>query len=394
MDKELKVLAVPAARGLGGKIGATASIAYHLLSAPNTKFYAIVDYVGGRVDLPRNVEIIEIGSNSAWSNQMYVLRCLKHARKLLKEEKIDIIHHMMPFAYRNSFNPLSLFGITKDYPFVVGPAEIPHVFYEDDYTAYHGEKSGLIIYYLMRMLKKRTGEGKFLLDYLSAKTAKDCDILVAVDEETKRKFSKIISSKKIRVIPHGVDLGEFKYSPFQPNHNIMTVGSLIKRKGFDYVIKAMPRVLEDYSDAKLHIVSDGPRREILERLAKELNVDKRVVFQGKVSNEELKEFYKNCRVFCAPYLSHGFSIANLEAMATGRPVVATNINANNMVEDGNTGFLVPVTDEDAIADAILKIFGDDELAHKMGAEGRKKVEGKYDWRKIAKEYRKVYGILS
>ena len=77
-------------------------------------------------------------------------------------------------------------------------------------------------------------------------------------------------------------------------------------------------------------------------------------------------------------------------MASGRPVVSTDTNGSEMVEHNKTGFVVPTADSEAISDAILRIFDDNELTYKMGINARSVVEKEYDWNKIAKKYYEIY----
>jgi glycosyltransferase involved in cell wall biosynthesis len=97
---------------------------------------------------------------------------------------------------------------------------------------------------------------------------------------------------------------------------------------------------------------------------------------------------------CLPTLNESFGLVVLEAMASGRPVVVTKtVGPSELVGDGKNGFIVSTADSDAIADAIIKIFSDYELSSKMGVEGRRLVEEKYDWSVIAKRYFEIYSEL-
>jgi glycosyltransferase involved in cell wall biosynthesis len=366
-DKMLKVLVAPA------EFYFTASnyyVSYNLPKRIKAKFYIFANKIGeeAKQDLD-NAELYELNT----SLLLYPLKVLFYARKLIKE--VDLIHHLSPFAIGKDFNLLALSNIKS---FVIGPVEVPHKFFEDELKI-------MKIPSFVELIKNSK-----LRQILSIKNLERCDIAIAVNNQTKKYLSRFISVKKIKIIPLGVDLDLFKYSPPPQNHDILAVGMHIKRKGFNYLIEAMQNILEEYSDAKLHITSDGPQTYNLKMLVKRLNLNNNVTFHGRVSNEEILQLYKQCRVFCHPSLSEGFCHTTLEAMATGRPVVSTNTIGSEMVEDGKTGFLVPIADSDAIADAILKVFSDEELTYRMGVEGRKKVEEKYDWDIIAKKYYEVY----
>lgn len=172
---------------------------------------------------------------------------------------------------------------------------------------------------------------------------------------------------------------------------MLAVGSLFRREGFEYLIKAMPKVVKEFPDAKLHIVGSGPEKQSLVILSRKLDISGHIIFHGYVSRDELYRLYKMCRVLICSALLKGQGIAQLEAMASGRPVIATDTAGyRETIIDGRNGFLVPRADPSSIAEATCKLLNDYELCRKMGLEGRRLVEGKYDWRIIVKQYYKIY----
>ena len=386
---KLSVLATFKGQGLSDTISALRGreITYNILTLLNELG---VDYtVANNLQFKREVEgikSIELSKNRiAFSYEK-----LTKVRKLLEDKKISLIHHIRLSYY--DFDVLPLFGLTKEYPFVVGPAEAPHMIFEDDYALWKRStrKSIKAEYHAARALRKIVAP---VISYAFERTLDDCDTLIVVNEKTKKIYSRVVSNKKIEVIPLGVFIDEFQYSPPPLNHEILTTGVHIKRKGFEYLITAMPNILKEYPDARLHILSDGPRREYLEGLTRTLGLKPNVIFHGYLSVTDLLSYYKNCRVFCHPSLSEGFCHTTLEAMASGRPVVSTDTNGGEMVAHKKTGFVVPTADSEAISDAILRLFGDNELTHKMGYNARCEVEKDYDWHKIAKKYYEIYSRL-
>jgi len=348
-------------------------VSYNIPKRIKAKFYIFASKIDEKAKQNlENVKLYELNT----SLLLYPAKVFFHARKLIKQ--IDLIHHISPFAIGKDFN---LLGLTNSKPFVVGPIEISHKFFDD-------ELSVMKIPSFAKLFKN----SKFR-QILSIKTLEKCDVAIAVNNQTKKCLLEFIDKERIKTIPLGVDLDKFKYSPPPQNHDILAVGWHIKRKGFKYLIEAMPTILKEYADAKLHITSVGPQTSNLKMLVKKLGLNRHVIFHGRVSDEELLKLYRQCRVFCHPSLSEGFCHTTLEAMATGRPVVSTITNGSEMVEDGKTGFLVPPADSDALADSILKILGDGELTYKMGVKGRKKVEEEYDWKIIAKKYYEVYRVV-
>ena len=209
-----------------------------------------------------------------------------------------------------------------------------------------------------------------------------------------------IDKEKICIIPNGVNCNNFLNMPspyrFKKNYKIdgemiLFVGGLSPRKGVQYLIKAMPKILREIPDTTLVIVGiDWGFQSYLEVLSNELGVVNKVLFTGPVSNERLLEAYSACDVFVLPSEREGLPTVILEAMASGKPVVATNEGGNPyVIDDGVTGFLIDYGDDTKLADSIIKLLLDENLARKMGNDGRSVVK-KYSWKRIAEETEMVY----
>ncbi len=345
-------------------------VTYNLVKRIGARFCVLTSKVdeSARKNL-KNQEIYELNT----SLLAYPIKVWLYGRKFV--EKCDVIHHMSPFAVGKDFNLLAL---TADKPFVIGPVEIPHRFFEDEFEF-------LRIPAFARLLRDSR-----LRQKLSAKTLERCDVAVAVNNQTKEVLSNFVDKKKIEVIPIGVDTKTFRYSPVPNNYEILSVGVHIKRKGFDYLIEALSSVVKELPDVRLHITSAGPRTEYLRTLVRKLNLNKNVVFWGRVDVKKLLELYRTCRIFVHPSLSEGFCHTTLEAMAAGRPVVSTKTAGSEMVEHGKTGLLVSPADSEALAEATLKLLSDYDLACRMGKRAREVVEEKYDWNVVAEKYYSVY----
>jgi phosphatidylinositol alpha-mannosyltransferase len=119
-----------------------------------------------------------------------------------------------------------------------------------------------------------------------------------------------------------------------------------------------------------------------------------VKFVGRVSEEELPRYYKTCDVFCAPSTGfESFGIVLLEAMAAGKPIVASNIRGyRSVMEDGQEGLLVEPENEHAIADAIIRLLQNPTLCQEMGQRGQRKAM-RYDWPLVARQVLDVYEEL-
>ena len=170
---------------------------------------------------------------------------------------------------------------------------------------------------------------------------------------------------------------------------LLTVARLVEHKGVDAVIRALPQIAASVPEAVYLVAGEGPDRTRLERLAKELGVQERVIFAGRVFRQpdEAPRYFAACDVFIMPSRHipatgqvEGFGIVYLEAGACGKPVVAgRGGGVAEAVEDGVTGLIVDPHDVDAVARAATRLLSDDGLARNMGAAGRRRAEQPADW---------------
>ncbi|MBA2948583.1 glycosyltransferase family 4 protein [Streptomyces himalayensis] len=172
---------------------------------------------------------------------------------------------------------------------------------------------------------------------------------------------------------------------------VVCVSRLVRRKGQDTLIRAMPQILAKEPEAVLLVVGGGPYEQELRRLADETGVAPSVRFTGAVPWEELPAHYGAGDVFAMPCRTRrggldveGLGIVYLEASATGLPVVAGDSGgAPDAVLDGETGWVVPGGDPGAAAERIIALLGDAELRKRMGERGREWVEERWRWDLLA-----------
>jgi phosphatidylinositol alpha-1,6-mannosyltransferase len=172
---------------------------------------------------------------------------------------------------------------------------------------------------------------------------------------------------------------------------IVCVSRLVPRKGQDMLIRALPAIRRRVPGTALLLVSGGPYRKRLERLAAEQGVASDVVFTGSVPWAELPAHYSAgdvyampCRTRAAGLDVEGLGIVYLEASATGLPVVAGDSGgAPDAVLDGETGYVVGGRDVAALADRLAGLLSDPARAKAMGAAGRAWVEREWRWEKQA-----------
>ena len=213
---------------------------------------------------------------------------------------------------------------------------------------------------------------------------------IAVSEPAMNFASKYVPGD-YEIIPNGIDLERFSADvPLieefcDGKQNIVFVGRLEFRKGVDYLLKAFLEAKREIPESRLIIVGPGTRlRKRYERWVRRNHLEDDVVFAGYVSYDDLVRYYKTADVFCAPATSgESFGIVLLEAMAAGRPIVATNIDGYaGVVTDGEDGLLVPPRDDGALARALVTVMSDPALGERMATKGRLKAKD-YSWEHIA-----------
>lgn len=168
---------------------------------------------------------------------------------------------------------------------------------------------------------------------------------------------------------------------------ILTVGNLVERKGHDIAMMAMKRVITRVPDACYVIAGDGPHRPTLQKLAGELGIADRVVFAGRVADEQLPLYYRLCDVFLMPSRARvelddveGFGIVFLEAGACGKPSIGGRSGGvEDAIADNRTGLLVEPGDPDQVASALESLLLNPDFAKKLGDQARKHVVAEHNW---------------
>jgi len=168
---------------------------------------------------------------------------------------------------------------------------------------------------------------------------------------------------------------------------ILTVGNLVSRKGQDMVIRALPDLCRRVPDVVYLIAGGGPYRGELEKLAMDLGVLDRIVFAGRVSDEDLPDLYALCEVFVMVSRARieendveGFGIVLLEASACGKPVIGGQSGGvADALADGVSGLLVDPLSQGEITEALARLLTDGDLAKRLGEQGRSRVVNEFQW---------------
>ncbi len=225
---------------------------------------------------------------------------------------------------------------------------------------------------------------------------KKLDGRIAVSQPAFQYVSKYFPAD-YNIVPNGIDVDFFsqRVPPFNAFNdgklNILFVGRMEKRKGLKYLLAAFSSLKWEYPNLRLLVVGPGSPGKECYRLLAERNVQD-VVFLGRVSEEAKRRYLHTADIFCAPNTGkESFGLILGEAMAAGKPIVASNIEGfAAVINDDAEGFLVPPRDEEALALALKRLIDDPALRRRMGERGRQSVEA-FRWESVAQRVVECYG---
>jgi colanic acid/amylovoran biosynthesis glycosyltransferase len=234
---------------------------------------------------------------------------------------------------------------------------------------------------------------------------KKADIITANSEYTKKKLINIgCIPDKIKILKMGIAIGEYPFSERKLIDNskvrILTVARLVEKKGLEYSIKAVVKLLGKGYNVQYIIAGDGPFKRHLENLISELKADGQIKLLGWREASEVKRLYGRAHIFVLSSISvqdgmdEAQGLVVQEAQAMGLPVVATRLGGlPEGLLDGLSGLLVPERDVDTLAERLEYLIEHPELWYKMGKAGRQFVEEHFDIRKQNERLVNVYKDL-
>jgi len=181
-----------------------------------------------------------------------------------------------------------------------------------------------------------------------------------------------------------------------PVNYILTVGSIIPRKGYDVLLKAMRITCDRGRNFNLVIVGGGENRYAskLATMVKVLGLEDCVVFAGEVAHPEIVAVYSRAKFFVLASRQEGIPLVLLEAMSCRKAVVATRVNGvPELIHDGENGLLVEPEDADSLAEAMIRLDEDDALREYLAERGQKHVVHERTWERLTSEYLETYKIV-
>ncbi len=279
-------------------------------------------------------------------------------KEMLLKEKFDVIHLHEPFAGFVTLNVLSLVDMR-------GSVNV---------GTFH-TNGGHKIY--------KVGGVKLAMPYYRKLHGR-----IAVSPPAHKFISRYFSGS-FEIIPNGIDVDEFANAEPFPHLlqdgkiNLLFLGRLEKRKGLKYLLSAYSRLKWDWPNLRLLVVGPGKPDADSYLIMGERNLQD-VVFVGPVSDEDRARYFKSADIYCSPATGkESFGLVLGEAMAAGKPVIASSIEGySSVIAHGKEGLLVPPKDDEQLASAIELLLKDHDLRMRLAANGRRKVD-EFRWERVA-----------
>ncbi len=286
----------------------------------------------------------------------FILKASYRTRKLAKKQDFDLVHAWTGF-------PCGLVARTVDRPYIVSlrGGDVPGF----------DERFNLFYPFLKPLIKN---------------IWKNAEMLVPNSSGLKELAQQTMQTE-MRVIPNGVDTRKFygkKDYGFENGLRLVTVARLTEMKKVSDMIKAVSTL----EDVQLDIIGTGKLEDELKEQVKDFGIESRVDFKGYIENEGLPSHLTEADVFVLPSLNEGMSNATLEAMASGLPIIITDVGGSDELVDGN-GFIVEKENPQSISEAIKNYFDEPGLLERHGRRSREIVESR-NWEAISDKFYKTY----
>ncbi len=249
--------------------------------------------------------------------------------------------------------------------------------------------------------------GGFLSRRLIISALRGADLVFANSRHTSRNIERLgVPVERLHLLNPGVDVQQFKpdvdVSDLEQLYGhdrkrvLLTVSRLVAKKNHSAVLRALPRVLKQVPDTLYLIVGDGPEQSNIQQLCENLGLTDHVIFIPNTTGQDLVKLYNICDAFVmvsktvqidnlpgAPEDVESFGIVFIEAGACMKPVIGGRSGGvPDAVLDGETGLLVDPHNTDAIANAIILLLTNHELARRLSENGRRRVEQEFSWEKV------------
>ncbi|MGA2848357.1 MAG: glycosyltransferase family 4 protein [Terracidiphilus sp.] len=316
-------------------------------------------------------------------NQLITQLCQRSIlRELIRNNHIDVIHQVIPVAPRF---PSALFGLAA--PLVIGPLnggmEYPPAFHN---TESRMSRAAIILARLLVNVGNTVLPGK-----------KQASVVLVANDRTRRALPSGLRGRVIEMAENGIDIGVWQGTPGRAEgaaSRFVFMGRLVDWKVVDVVIRALKMV----PAANLEVIGDGPMLDAWKLLAGQLGVADRVQFVGWLPQQECADRVRGSVALVLPSIYECGGAVVLEAMAMGRPVIATDWGGPSDYLDASTGILVAPTSYSGLvtgfAEAMQKLIHSPKQANSMGAAGHERALRDFDWQRRIDRMIGIYRALA
>jgi glycosyltransferase involved in cell wall biosynthesis len=310
-------------------------------------------------------------------NIRYVINAFQTGKKIIKNQKIDLIHS-------NNFSPALAGSLLSTYTKTPHITTIHDIFsvYDKDFWKKWASQSN-VSYTNARLVP--------FFEKLMMKFKFDC--IHTVSDATKNDIQKIGTKKPIHIIPNCIQ-DEEQITTEPKKNQFVYLGRLVFYKNIEIILKAYKTVIEKFPDVKLIIAGDGPHKESLQELVKKLDIENNVTFAGYVTPDKKKKLLAESNALLFPSVIEGFGLVMLESFQQKRPVIVSDIPPmSDIIENYKTGLVINPYDEKVWADAIIWIIKNPQKSKIMGKNGNEILKAKYSqelfYEKLVKLYKDV-----
>lgn len=301
----------------------------------------------------------------------YFIPTILRLRSFIKEKRIDLIVLEYPMGFMLYFLFFKLLAGTKT---VVG-------IHGNDITSLH-----LSPIYEQWLVKRIIRQADWLLAHSSSLLSEAETLLGELNANKSYLPYGVEMARLCALVGTSADHFRLPLGPY-----ILTVAKLRQHKGLDVLLHAIKKLGAVAAGYRFVFVGDGPEAEALKQLASRLGIADATVFTGELQLPVVSKLYEDCEFFVLPSRVEPFGIVLLEAMVFGKAVLATKVGGvKEFVSDGDNGILVEPDDCDALAKQIGRLISARELRTRIGENGRRLVEEKYDYGFIIREYESLF----
>ena len=283
-----------------------------------------------------------------------------HARETVRKLNLDVIHSHQPYS-------LGKEALRFSKEFSIPLVFTHHIRYED-YTHY----VPFVPEFLMRKYLKKS-----VVEYCN-----QCDCVIAPSMSIKKMLSEYKISTPIEIIPSGIDVEKFKkdkekrkeirrkYEIEENDVVFITASRITKEKNIRFLVKSFFEIKKSLAGIKFFIIGDGAAKKNLEKITKNLNLERDIIFTGFVHKDRMPDFYQASDIFLFSSLTETQGLVIAEAMASGLLTVAIRSSGvEDMINNGKDGFLTSNSVKE-FSETILKIVKDKELIRKISNRAR------------------------